>query len=253
MKNLSLFYFIFISCMFSNAQTSRVDYYTLTKNTVDTTNIRTYLLINKKESVFIWNSIVNSESKKSDKGIEGEIKFTKIVNDTIGLRIYNLFSSDSIMVIDKIIDNRYKFSEGKNINWAISQEYKTIGGYKCLKAKTYFRGRNYTAWFTEEIPISSGPWKFNGLPGLILEVIDDKNEVSFKLKSIKSIKFKQDNKLYNDFKFQRITLKNFVEKKDNYFKENYNEFISKLPRGTEVNLVKQSHRNGIEIKFEWEN
>mgnify|MGYP003452363209 CR=1 FL=1 len=42
-----------------------------------------------------------------------------------------------------------------------------------------FRGRNYIGYFTPEIPISSGPFKFSGLPGLILELYDTKREVSF--------------------------------------------------------------------------
>ena len=71
------------------------------------------------------------------------------------------------------------------INWELKDSLKTIGNYTCKLANGYFRGRNYQAWFTSEIPFSNGPWKFQGLPGLILEVTDSKKEVGFYATSIK--------------------------------------------------------------------
>ena len=52
-------------------------------------------------------------------------------------------------------------------------------GYPCQKATATFRGRDYEAWFTPEIPVNDGPWKFFGLPGLILKVTDAENIFSF--------------------------------------------------------------------------
>lgn len=40
-------------------------------------------------------------------------------------------------------------------------------------------GRQWIAWFTSEIPLSEGPYKFGGLPGLILEVADSEGDYRY--------------------------------------------------------------------------
>ena len=55
-------------------------------------------------------------------------------------------------------------------NWKLCNETKDILGYNCNKATCTFRGRDYEAWFTRKIPFKAAPWKFHGLPGVILEV-----------------------------------------------------------------------------------
>ncbi len=69
------------------------------------------------------------------------------------------------------------------INWTITQETKQIQGLDCQKATGYFKGRNYDAWFCSSLPYSNGPWKFGGLPGLIIEAYDTKKEVVFQFVS----------------------------------------------------------------------
>lgn len=63
--------------------------------------------------------------------------------------------------------------------WQIENETDTILGYVCQKAKLSFRGRDYIAWFAADIPVNDGPWKFMGLPGLILKVEDSMQLFSF--------------------------------------------------------------------------
>ena len=70
--------------------------------------------------------------------------------------------------------------------WTIvADSTKTILGYSCQLATCHFQGREYKAWYTTEIPYQEGPWKFNGLPGLITEVYDTKNHYHFTLVSVK--------------------------------------------------------------------
>lgn len=78
------------------------------------------------------------------------------------------------------------------INWHIVPGAKTIVGYKCKMAEASFRGREYIAYFCPEIPISDGPFKFQGLPGLILEIYSKDNFIKY---SALEVVFKEIGKL----------------------------------------------------------
>lgn len=76
------------------------------------------------------------------------------------------------------------------LNWKLSEETKTIGNIKCQKAEVDYGGRAWIAWFAKEIPFQEGPYVFNGLPGLIVEIYDDHKDYLFKLIKIKKNKHK---------------------------------------------------------------
>ena len=59
------------------------------------------------------------------------------------------------------------------IDWELTDGEQTILGYACRRATCTFRGRSDEAWYAPEIAVSAGPWKFGGLPGLILAIKDD--------------------------------------------------------------------------------
>jgi GLPGLI family protein len=65
------------------------------------------------------------------------------------------------------------------INWKISDDTATFSGLHCQKANGHFKGRDYIVWFCPDLPVHTGPWKLNGLPGIIIDAHDTKNEVVF--------------------------------------------------------------------------
>ncbi len=76
----------------------------------------------------------------------------------------------TITVYDMLRDEHVYYTEPfSEMVWEIGDSTKNILGYECVQATTDYHGRVWSVWFTPEIPIQDGPWKFRGLPGLILE------------------------------------------------------------------------------------
>lgn len=79
-----------------------------------------------------------------------------------------------------------KYNDIELPKWTILKEYKNIDSLSCQKAITKYRGRDYEAYFCKEMPIPEGPYKFKGLPGLVLEVYSKDGDYHFILDGIKN-------------------------------------------------------------------
>ncbi len=195
------------------AQTNRFVYQvTMKPDASDKNDIKTenaYLDISQEKSVFYS---------------ENRIKRDSVIQSTIqsgGARGFNRDQMQNLRSIinysvekdkknqktifkDRIGRDVYTYDEDRPLNWKIMQETTKIGEYKVQKAETDFAGRKWTAWFTTDLPYQDGPYKFGGLPGLIVKVEDEKGEYSFDLmKNYKIADFPTLNQFGNTIKVKR--------------------------------------------------
>ncbi|WP_379967922.1 GLPGLI family protein [Epilithonimonas sp. UC225_85] len=96
-------------------------------------------------------------------------------------------ANQSLVYKSRIGRDQYSYNESPTFNWKILPETVKIGEYETQKAETKFAGRTWYAWFTQQIPLQDGPYKFSGLPGLIVKVQDSDGDYSFDLMQTKKI------------------------------------------------------------------
>jgi len=102
--------------------------------------------------------------------------------------VYKNYPRGHVTVTDGFGGNHFQYSDYLHPQqWILTDSTKTIMGYTCQMAVSVFRGRRWIAWFAPDIPISDGPWKLSGLPGLIMEAYDEKKHFHFKLVGIKNV------------------------------------------------------------------
>lgn len=166
-----------------------------------------------------YSDSLNSTPDGKEKNIE---EFRKnfdagnILSKKFTTYVYKNVPDGKITVTDNI--STYSFIYQEDLvaqDWEMRDDTTTIIGYRCQKARCQFRGRNYEAWFTPDIPISEGPWKFKGLPGLILMVNDLGNQYIFKIIGIQKVDepiifLKSENK---SGKYIEIARKQFLKDK----------------------------------------
>lgn len=140
----------------------------------------------------------------------------KIAGSKVGLLtfyetfIHNL-QNDEWTCTGRIITQDFLYKEkSMNIEWSIQDSTKIIAGYNAVMATCTFRGRDYTAWFTTEIPSQAGPWKFHGLPGLIISVSDKDGYYRF---TLDNIYFTEGDIYLPDYLYLKTSRKKYMEAK----------------------------------------
>ncbi len=162
------------------------------------------------------------------------------------LKDYNAVSKDlKLKETKKFIHNFQKVFSIKideELNWKIENETKDILGMKAQKATTTYGGRNWIAYFTNEIPLQEGPYVFSGLPGLITEIYDTQNDYVFSLIQIKN----SDGNLYEKVKALPVSWKQYEKLALDFFTDPTRE-ISGKNSGSSVMITKWVDEKGNEF------
>lgn len=109
-----------------------------------------------------------------------ESKMNLVVYKT-QLYVFKSFETNEYDVYDNVsMQGKFHYKEPiEEIEWEMTDSTKNILGYECFMAEADYHGRHWTAWFTPEIPIQNGPWKLQGLAGLILEASEPTGQHTF--------------------------------------------------------------------------
>ena len=119
----------------------------------------------------------------------GEFMRGKYPHKRLKTYIYKNYPEGCMTVTDGLILQDYRYVDSLHTQtWTMGDSTREVLGYTCQQATADFRGRRWTAWFTTDIPISDGPWKLGGLPGLILEAYDEGQQHVFTAVGLERVK-----------------------------------------------------------------
>lgn len=161
--------------------------------------------------------------------------------------IYKNRSEGQTFYTEKIVIDKFLYIEDSKLNWNILPQTDTLSGYPVQKATVTFAGRNYTAWFAKEIPIPDGPYKFHGLPGLILKISDAKNHYVFELVEFKKIPQPLPF-AFTEKDYIGTTKRNFLKAKSEFERDRI-AYINNMPdMSISVSYDSPADKNRIENK-----
>lgn len=261
MKNL--IYILLIFCFnLSNSQDrySEIKYYFKINNGGSPVILDCALLhtqhINKSTFINFGFNSIPKEQKTEQNDINGDLLINiEKYDDNNGQKpeYQKLFLKDSLISHESVYgEKKYHIIAEKlpKLKWKILNDTLSILGFKTQKAKLNFRGRDYFAWFSSNIKISDGPYKFHGLPGLILKIESTDGRFTFEAYSLKlniseekfsinDLSKKYPNKKVITIK-EKVSLINKNSERERKFR------LSNNPNATEIKI----EHSGIELDYD---
>lgn len=185
-------------------------------------NIESFYSQKMYQSDSLYEANIKNGKENSGRLLDYDFSIKKDIEKKELYKYYRLSFGNIFKVKEELTKSR----------WEISNITRKVGDFNCQKAVTDYKGRKWEAWFASEIPLSKGPYIFDGLPGLIILMNDTKNNFIFELTSIKNqnslhvfyeenailVNPKQLKKLYIDYyndPFKELKLTNTKVKIEN--------------------------------------
>ncbi|EJL72976.1 hypothetical protein PMI13_01684 [Chryseobacterium populi] len=203
-----------------------------------------FVLIGNSQDYYFaaGQNYLNDTGQYTPKGID-----TRAISDYFQERLIRKDGLTNIFI--SLADTKIRYQEKTDLKWVLYGETKIINGVNCQMAATNKYGRRWIAYFSKEYPQSLGPYKFTGLPGLIFELYDTRDDYHFTLTKV--------GKYNDDFDFNLNEFKNFPKEK--YLKAKYNlEFTMARFPGMEgqdsmyfqglLEKLKKLENNPLELK-----
>ena len=196
MKKLLVNFFLIVGIV-TFAQNKRFIYeYKFIPDSTNVDDVKTEMMFldtTKDGSKYYSYTVFNSDSiMKVD--LEKQLAATGSINVKSDMRkgdvrysVTKTYPDYKINLHRRLGMDAYNISDDRKINWKILSEKEKIGEWNAQKAEADFAGRKWIAWFSTEIPIQDGPYKFRGLPGLIVKIEDKTGSHKMELKGIKNI------------------------------------------------------------------
>lgn len=182
------------------------------------------------------DSILNSEAFQQQVMSTGKIDMRELPRPRNSFIVEKDRKNNTIVFKNSLVNSHFKYNTSlDSIQWEISSDTATISGFHCNKATTKLGGRNYIAWYSSEISIPEGPYKFCNLPGLILKISDVGNYYTFTCTGIE----------YNRkaVQAQPKTREKFVQ----VSRKEYFDFLDKIKKNPELLLSNETLPQGVQI------
>ncbi|KMQ69225.1 hypothetical protein ACM39_03750 [Chryseobacterium sp. FH2] len=237
---------LFNNILIAQKVNSEIAYFYKYSYHTDSTNIDkintedTVLLTNSKESLFCSYTKMKNDSTILSNIQKGNmvIDYSVLPKSKVNQIVFVNKEKENIITYDKVINVTFGFPVSQ-LEWTLGKEHKKIGEFDCQNAYCILNGRKFEAWFTKSVPVNEGPYRFKGLPGLIVEVYDDKKFFYFILNGIK----KQTLSTELPKNFIPTTIENFKSKRQEFL--NNPAGVTKVYMGDRIKIDPQVVNNNF--------
>jgi GLPGLI family protein len=174
----------------------------------------------------------------------------KFNRGTVNYTVVKEYPQYAVFLNERISSNQYKISSNKKQEWKISPDKQKIGNYTAQKATTSFGGREWIAWFTTELPFPDGPYKFHGLPGLIIKLEDTTGSHIMTMianKKIESPKQEKQEKQVGNMQFSLHSKE--IPVNEEQFKKAWNNYIKDPSKETREMMGGRDSSDGVSYKI----